>query len=112
MALNHDVEHWVENIKHKNKTKCVLYWWLFSFIYIYVNMIICVYVFNYVITLASLVCVAEKKDSQTSIQTGSNLLIPEQLSMLGVHTHPSWATMSSSEGQQLVEEVWILFPEW
>lgn len=33
----------------------------FSFIYIYVNMKICVYVFSYVITLASLVCVVRKK---------------------------------------------------
>lgn len=53
----------------------------FSFSYIYVNIKICVYVFNYVITLASLVCVWWKKDSQTSIQTGNSLLIPEQLSM-------------------------------
>lgn len=33
----------------------------FSFSYIYVNIIICVYVLNYVITLASLVCVVEKR---------------------------------------------------
>lgn len=36
----------------------------FLFIYIYVNMIICVYVFNYVIILASLVCVVEKKTAR------------------------------------------------